>query len=81
MIAMTERALKGCGDSALGEWREQGNAVYHLRRRLTPQECAIAGDLTARDIRGTDEGRKRLSALFHDAPHLEQIARQIGEFA
>lgn len=78
MIAMAERALYHRGDAALGEWREHGNAVFHLRRRLSDQECALAG-LSVRDLRGTDEGQRRLRRLFKEAPRLEAIARQIGE--
>lgn len=73
-------ALQGRGDAILGEWSEQGSrGVYHIRRRLTPEECALAGGLTMRDLRGTDDGRKVIAALFHEAPHLRQVAARIGE--
>lgn len=81
MIAMTEGALDGRGSAALGEWREQGNAVYHLRRRLTVAECMLAGGLIVRDLRGSDEAARRLEKLFAKAPWLRAHAVAIGEAA
>ena len=79
--AIAEAALRGCGDATLGEWRERGKKAFHVRRRLTDDERALAGGLTVVDQRNTDAGRKRLAFLFHDAPVLRQIAQQIGETA
>jgi len=71
---MAERALQGVGDPALGEWREDGNrGVVHIRRRLSAEERASAGNLGVRDIRGSNEERARLRALFRDAPHLRGL--------
>lgn len=81
MIAMTERALHGRGDHLAGEWREQGGTAYHLRRRLSAAECALAGGLTVRDLRRAHEGRRRLAMLFHEHPMLKVIAQHIGEIA
>lgn len=81
MIAMAERALLHCGDASLGDWRERGDAVYHLRRRLTERECIIAGGLRECDLRGSERGNLRLEKLFREQPMLEQIARRIGEYS
>lgn len=72
--AMAERALMDVGDARLGEWREAGGAgTVHLRRRLTDEERAGAGGLGVRDVRGTDEEKRRLRALLRDAPHLRGL--------
>jgi hypothetical protein len=73
-------ALLGAGDAALGEWREWGDA-FHIRRRLTDAECALGGCLSVRDLRGSDEGRKRMALLLHDAPFVRPLALRIGELA
>ncbi len=46
-------ALKGVGDSGLGQWEEWSGFAYHVRRRLTGEEQAGTGD--AVDVRGTPE--------------------------
>lgn len=67
--AAAERALDGVGDPALGEWCERGRGgVVHLRRRLTAEERAVAGGLEVRDVRGTDEERRRITNLRRDLP-------------
>jgi hypothetical protein len=71
--AMAERALSGVGDPPLGEWRERGRGVMHLRRRLSDAERASVGGLDVRDIRGSDEERARIRALLRDAPHLRSL--------
>lgn len=81
MTAMAERALNGCGDATAGEWRERGKGVYHIRRRLTADECQLAGNLTVTDLRNTRAGQTRLAVLFHELPRLKQIADMIGEAA
>lgn len=76
MWAMAERALRGVGDAALGEWRERGRIAVHIRRRLTDAERMLAGrsrPLEVRDIRGTDEEGQRMRRLLRDAPHLREI--------
>lgn len=67
-------ALEGVGNASLGEWEEKGNnGVYHVRRRLSAEEQNMVGD--ARDIRGTTEESKRISALL-DSVH-PMVAQQI----
>lgn len=73
MWAMAERALRGVGDPALGEWREHGRAAMHIRRRLTAAERKAAGNLQVRDIRGTSEESRRLARLLREVPHLRPI--------
>lgn len=69
---MAERALRGVGDAALGEWRETGRSgIVHLRRRLSDAERRAAGNLGVRDIRGTDEEAARFRRLLRDVPHLK----------
>jgi hypothetical protein len=46
-------ALKGVGNSDLGQWEEWSGFAYHVRRRLTGDEQALTGD--AVDVRGTPE--------------------------
>jgi len=74
--AMATSALEGVGDPSLGEWHEEGRSAYHIRRRLTPEERALAGNLDVRDIRGSDEERERFATLFREAPQLRQALRQ-----
>lgn len=59
-------ALEGVGDATLGEWREMGAVAFHIRRRTTPEESAIVGEL--RDIRGTAEVTERLRPVRHLLP-------------
>lgn len=74
---MAERALRGVGDAALGEWPETGaNGVMHLRRRLTVEERVLAGRgrlLEVRDIRGTPEEQRRFRRLAREAPHTREF--------
>lgn len=73
---MAERALAGVGDAALGEWRELGSVgsgVVHIRRRLSHAERELAGGLTVRDVRGTDEERLLVRQLLREAPHLRGV--------
>jgi hypothetical protein len=73
MIA--RRALHGVGDAKLGEWVEQGErGVFHLRRRLSAAEAALVGP--ARDIRGTEEERVRMEALFAELSPLAKALMQ-----
>ena len=78
MWAMAERALRGVGDASRGEWRETGRIAMHIRRRLTDAERQAAGNLQVRDIRGTEEERRRLRRLFRDAPQLKAASRMIS---
>lgn len=52
-------ALSGVGDDKLGQWEEQGQHAYHVRRRLTPSEQRPIGD--AVDCRGTPEAIRRFA--------------------
>ncbi len=64
--ALAERALQGVGARGLGEWRENGDIAYHLRRRLTDDEQAEVGPVI--DIRGTPEVNARLIEVVHILP-------------
>lgn len=66
-------ALRGVGDPALGEWPSRGPTAFHIRRRLTPDEMALAGISAVRDIRGTPEEQARLQALIAEAPYLRGL--------
>ena len=66
--------------TALGEWRERGNRVFHIRRRLSAVEQREVGP--AVDIRGTDEARQR-AAMLGDMLGLatpEVLADELGDF-
>jgi hypothetical protein len=63
--ALAYAALEGVGDPALGEWTEKAGA-FHLRRRLTAREAYRVGPV--RDIRGTEEERRRFAVLLRAAP-------------
>ena len=67
--AMAVQALKGVGGAELGEWHDNRSTVgvYHIRRRLSDEE-AQKFSLVVRDIRGTDEERKRFANLLRDVP-------------
>lgn len=71
--AMAVCALSGVGDFALGEWHEERGNFFHIRRRLSADECAASG-LTMRDVRGTDEGRKRVANILRVMPQLKALA-------
>lgn len=58
-------ALLGVGDPMI-EWVESSEQVFHLRRRLTPDEAAVVGPV--RDIRGSNEARRRLNGVRHLLP-------------
>jgi hypothetical protein len=73
---LAHAALEGVGDSSLGEWGEQGESAYHVRRRLSVPE-QIQARLAMRDIRGTDEARERVNALLLHVPQLHAFA--VGE--
>lgn len=69
--AVARSVLMGVGEPIKGEWSEKGGSAFHIRRRLSDDEQAVIGD--ARDIRGTDEEYRRMSALLSDAPHLRLL--------
>lgn len=76
--AMAERALRGVGDPALGEWRQAGRLAVHLRRRLSAPERAELGGLEVRDVRGTYEERRRLDAVLRKVPHLKAMTEALS---
>ena len=55
------QALDGVGDASLGEWGEEGDIAYHVRRRLTLDEQERVGEVV--DVRGTPEAQRRLDAV------------------
>lgn len=68
---IARNALRGVGDATLGEWLESGSrGIVHVRRRLSLGEQETFGIPFVRDIRGSDEERDRLVALFAEAPQL-----------
>lgn len=76
---MAYSALMGVGDGALGEWREKGmSGVFHIRRRLTMNECKIGGDLVMIDIRGTNEERRRFEVVAREHPDIAKMLRTRG---
>lgn len=73
---LAEQALYGVGDASLGQWRDARGKAYHIRRRMTEDEQAIAG--SPNDIRNTveAEGRARAVALHLPPGLAESIVRQ-----
>lgn len=67
--AMARAILDGFGDAKAGEWTEDRELAFHLRRRLTPKEQERVGE--ALDCRTTEEGVERLRRI---APVLPQAA-------
>jgi hypothetical protein len=59
-------ALRGVGDSSLGQWEEDTGKAYHIRRRLSVAEQASTGPV--KDIRGTEEARRRLAGTRNLLP-------------
>lgn len=54
-------AVKGVGDTTLGQWEEWSGTAYHVRRRLSPDEQSLVGDMV--DVRGTEEAIRRHAAV------------------
>jgi hypothetical protein len=64
--------LAGFGDSALGEWWEDGLIATHLRRRLSEEETCRVGPI--KDIRGTSDAVAAFNAVRRYLPaHLTEI--------
>lgn len=63
---MAKNVLHGVGDATRGEWREQGDIAWHLRRRLSETEEAQVGPVV--DVRTTWEGTKRRQAVRRYLP-------------
>lgn len=70
--------LAGLGDPELGEWHEWSGVAYHVRRRLSPAEQVLVGEVA--DIRGTREAVRRAEALgarlAYAAPAI--VAHELG---
>lgn len=71
-LQIARQALKGVGDAALGEWKEDGTRGYivHVKRRLTDLERQEFGVPEPIDIRGTSEEEARIAAVYAEAPGL-----------
>jgi hypothetical protein len=65
-------ALEGLGDSELGQWEEAPQG-FHLRRRLSYKEMVSRG-LNVRDLRGTEEGKRRIDNIIRTVPDLRNFA-------
>jgi hypothetical protein len=59
-------ALAGVGAPQLGQWVQERPLAYHVRRRLTPAEQAIVGDVV--DLRGTTEAVMRFERMREVVP-------------
>lgn len=71
-----QRALSGVGDAALGEWHEHSTSgrTVHVKRRVLDSE--LVNEL--RDLRGTDEGARRIAAVRAATP--ARIHPMIGDW-
>jgi hypothetical protein len=72
--------LRGVGDASLGEWSfEHSSGVWHLIRRLTPREQEEHGVPDPYDIRGTDEERRRIAAVYAEGtPEFRALLQRIS---
>ena len=66
--------LLGIGDSAIGEWLEEGAIATHVRRRLSESEALTVGPVV--DVRGTDDALRRLRAVWRELP---EVVRAFAE--
>lgn len=69
---MAEAALIGVGSRILGEWIEDRPVAYHIRRRLTPGEQVLVGEVV--DVRGTPAADERATKLLDIYEHSEHYA-------
>jgi hypothetical protein len=67
--------LIAVGERTLGEWEYAGEkrGVFHVVRRLTADERREFDVPDPYDIRGTDEERVRIEAVYAEAPHLRSL--------
>ncbi len=67
--------LRNVGDPSLGEWLQDGikDGVVHLLRRLSVAEQVEFAVPQPFDIRGTDEERSRIAAVYSEAPYLRAV--------
>ena len=73
---VAEAILDGYGDSALGEWMEDRQIAFHLRRRLSASEAHGIGE--AVDLRGNPEARQRFERIRSAIP-LSAVALALEE--
>ncbi len=59
-------ALRGVGDSDLGQWEEWSGVAYHIRRRLSADEQCLVGDVI--DVRGTPDADRRRAEVRQFLP-------------
>jgi hypothetical protein len=66
------------GDASRGEWIEDREKAFHLRRRLTADEESRVGP--AVDCRETDEGVQRFQQMKAVLPHAiyPLVAEELG---
>lgn len=64
------KTLEGVGDACAGQWEEYTGKAFHVRRRLTNAEQFLTGPVL--DVRGTEEGRRRMNAVRIVAPYLPE---------
>lgn len=62
---IAREVLDGIGDADSGEWTEDNQRAFHLRRRLSTME---AQNITVRDVRGTPDARERVRRLAKVVP-------------
>lgn len=72
---LAHEALHDVGDISLGQWEERTKTAWHLRRRLSVSE-QILGGIQMRDLRSTEEGRHRMTAIIAEAPQLRDFVLQ-----
>jgi hypothetical protein len=63
---MAREILDGFGDANLGEWTENREKAFHLRRRLTEKEKEGIGEAVAC---GVEEGVSRLKLIADFMPN------------
>lgn len=64
-------ALRWVGDTSKPDHQETGRSgIYHVQRLLTVEEREAFGVGDLCDVRDTDEERRRLAAVFAEAPYL-----------
>jgi len=73
-LAIALSGISGVGDAEVGEWRDLKGVrggVVHVLRRLSVEEREEFSVPEPYDIRGTDEERRRIEAVYAEAPYLQ----------